>query len=257
MSKKIKLNLNGLKNQIKTGVVTIEYLNGKVDYPIKLKNDREYKNIINLTDYKYKTKLVDNKLVTTNLQKLSNIKPEYRDIIVNSEGYTNKDISYVKIYDENELLVAKNDKETMLEGVMVIAHLDLDYIIDDKNNKTFLDLINETFEDLLKEKFNINKIEKEDYYRVTEILFEANLLSYEIINEFILHIRALKNGRTIEEEKYRQEAMNMGIRNEEDIQKWLKVREDEKKLNELREQHKDIIEEVELKETQEDIEENK
>ena len=257
MSKKIKLNLNGLKNQIKTGVVTIEYLNGKVDYPIKLKNDREYKNIINLTDYKYKTKLVDNKLVTTNLQKLSNIKPEYRDIIVNSEGYTNKDISYVKIYDENELLVAKNDRETMLEGVMVIAHLDLDYIIDDKNNKTFLDLINETFEDLLKEKFNINKIEKEDYYRVTEILFEANLLSYEIINEFILHIRALKNGRTIEEEKYRQEAMNMGIQNEEDIQKWLKVREDEKKLNELREQHKDIIEEVELKETQEDIEENK
>lgn len=257
MSKKIKLNLNGLKNQIKTGVVTIEYLNGKVDYPIKLKNDREYKNIINLTDYKYKTKLVDNKLVTTNLQKLSNIKPEYRDIIVNSEGYTNKDISYVKIYDENELLVAKNDRETMLEGVMVIAHLDLDYIIDDKNNKTFLDLINETFEDLLKEKFNINKIEKEDYYRVTEILFEANLLSYEIINEFILHIRALKNGRTIEEEKYRQEAMNMGVRNEEDIQKWLKVREDEKKLNELREQHKDIIEEVELKETQEDIEENK
>ena len=140
---------------------------------------------------------------------------------------------------------------------MVIAHLDLDYIIDDKNNKTFLDLINETFEDLLKEKFNINKIEKEDYYRVTEILFEANLLSYEIIKEFILHIRALKNGRTIEEEKYRQEAMNMGIQNEEDIQKWLKVREDEKKLNELREQHKDIIEEVELKETQEDIEENK
>ena len=31
MAKKIKLNLNGLKNQIKTGVVTIEYLNGKVD----------------------------------------------------------------------------------------------------------------------------------------------------------------------------------------------------------------------------------
>ena len=87
MSKKIKLNLNGLKNQIKTGVVTIEYLNGKVDYPIKLKNDREYKNIINLADYKYKTKLVDNKLVTTNLQKLSNIKPEYRDIIINSEGF--------------------------------------------------------------------------------------------------------------------------------------------------------------------------
>ena len=257
MAKKIKLNLNGLKNQIKTGVVTIEYLNGKVDYPIKLKNDREYKNIINLADYKYKTKLVDNKLVTTNLQKLSNIKAEYRDIIVNSEGYTNKDISYVKIYDENELLVAKNDRETMLEGVMVVAHLDLDYIVDDKNNKTFLDLINETFEDLLKEKFNGSKIEREDYYRVTEILFEANLISYEIINVFILHIRALKNGRTIEEEKYRQEAMNMGIQNEEDIQKWLKVREDEKKLNELREQHNDIIEEVELKETQEDIEENK
>ena len=257
MAKKIKLNLNGLKNQIKTGIVTIEYLNGKVDQPIKLKNDREYKNIIDLVDYKYKTKLVDNKLVTTNLQKLSNIKAEYRDIIVNSEGYTNKDISYVKIYDENELLVAKNDRETMLEGVMVVAHLDLDYVIDEKTNKTFLDLINETFEDILNEKFNGEKINKEDYYRVTEILFEANLLSYEIINEFILHIRALKNGRTIEDEKYRQEAMNMGIQNEDDIQKWIKVREDEKKLNELREQHKDIIEEVELKETQEDIEENK
>ena len=128
----------------------------------------------------------------------------------------------------------------MLEGVMVVAHLDLDYVIDEKTNKTFLDLINETFEDILNEKFNGEKINKEDYYRVTEILFEANLLSYEIINEFILHIRALKNGRTIEDEKYRQEAMNMGIKNEDDIQKWIKVREDEKKLNELREQHKNF-----------------
>ena len=74
----------------------------------------------------------------------------------------------------------------------------------------------------------------------------------------ITNTRKSKNNICTEkEEKYRQEAMNMGIQNEEDIQKWLKVREDEKKLNELREQHKDIIEEVELKETQEDIEENK
>ena len=55
MAKKLKLNLSGLKNQIKTGKITIDYLNGKVDYPIKLKNDREYKYILNLSDYKYKT----------------------------------------------------------------------------------------------------------------------------------------------------------------------------------------------------------
>ena len=247
MAKKLKLNLNGLKNQVKTGIITIEYLNGKVDYPIKLKNDREYKNILNLSDYKYKTKLIENKLVPTSLQKISNIKPEYRDIIMNSEGYTNKDISYVKIYDENELIISKNDRETMLEGVTVVAHLDLDFIVDDKNNTTFLDLINETFSDIIDSKYNGEKIEKEDYYKLTEVLFEANLLSYDVINEFLINIRALKSGRTVEEEEYRLEAINvMGLRKESDIENWVKVKINEKKLEELKEENKDIIEEVEL-----------
>lgn len=247
MAKKLKLNLNGLKNQVKTGVITIEYLNGKVDYPIKLKNDREYKNILNLSDYRYKTKLIENKLVPTSLQKISNIKPEYRDIIMNSEGYTNKDISYVKIYDENELIISKNDRETMLEGITVVAHLDLDFIVDDKNNTTFLNLINETFSDIIDSKYNGEKIEKEDYYKLTEVLFEANLLSYDVINEFLINIRALKSGRTVEEEQYRLEAINvMGLRKESDIENWVKVKINEKKLEELKEENKDIIEEVEL-----------
>lgn len=247
MAKKLKLNLNGLKNQVKTGVITIEYLNGKVDYPIKLKNDREYKNILNLSDYRYKTKLIENKLVPTSLQKISNIKPEYRDIIMNSEGYTNKDISYVKIYDENELIISKNDRETMLEGVTVVAHLDLDFVVDEKENITFLDLINNTFSDIINEKYNGEKIEKGDYYKLTEVLFEANLLSYDVINEFLINIRALKSGRTVEEEKYRLEAINiMGLRDESDIENWVKVKINEKKLEELKKENKDIIEEVEL-----------
>lgn len=247
MAKKLKLNLNGLKNQVKTGIITIEYLNGKVDYPIKLKNDREYKNILNLSDYKYKTKLIENKLVPTSLQKISNIKPEYRDIIMNSEGYTNKDISYVKIYDENELIISKNDRETMLEGVTVVAHLDLDFVVDEKENITFLDLINNTFSDIINEKYNGEKIEKGDYYKLTEVLFEANLLSYDVINEFLINIRALKSGRTVEEEQYRLEAINvMGLRKESDIENWVKVKINEKKLEELKEENKDIIEEVEL-----------
>ena len=247
MAKKLKLNLNGLKNQVKTGVITIEYLNGKVDYPIKLKNDREYKNILNLSDYRYKTKLIENKLVPTSLQKISNIKPEYRDIIMNSEGYTNKDISYVKIYDENELIISKNDRETMLEGITVVAHLDLDFVVDEKENITFLDLINNTFSDIINEKYNGEKIEKGDYYKLTEVLFEANLLSYDVINEFLINIRALKSGRTVEEEQYRLEAINvMGFRKESDIENWVKVKINEKKLEELKEENKDIIEEVEL-----------
>ena len=133
MAKKLKLKLDGFKNQVKTGIVTIEYLNGKVDYPLKLKNDREFKRIINLSDYKYKTKLSEDKMVMTTLQKLSNIKAEYRDIILNSEGYSTKDVSYVKIYNENELLLAKNDREVMFEGVNVVAHFDLEYIVDEKN----------------------------------------------------------------------------------------------------------------------------
>lgn len=247
MAKKLKLNLNGLKNQVKMGVITIEYLNGKVDYPIKLKNDREYKNILNLSDYRYKTKLIENKLVPTSLQKISNIKPEYRDIIMNSEGYTNKDISYVKIYDENELIISKNDRETMLEGVTVVAHLNLDFVVDEKENITFLDLINNTFSDIINEKYNGEKIEKGDYYKLTEVLFEANLLSYDVINEFLINIRALKSGRTVEEEQYRLEAINvMGFRKESDIENWVKVKINEKKLEELKEENKDIIEEVEL-----------
>ena len=247
MAKKLKLNLNGLKNQVKTGVITIEYLNGKVDYPIKLKNDREYKNILNLSDYRYKTKLIENKLVPTSLQKISNIKPEYRDIIMNSEGYTNKDISYVKIYDENELIISKNDRETMLEGITVVAHLNLDFVVDEKENITFLDLINNTFSDIINEKYNGEKIEKGDYYKLTEVLFEANLLSYDVINEFLINIRALKSGRTVEEEQYRLEAINvMGFRKESDIENWVKVKINEKKLEELKEENKDIIEEVEL-----------
>ena len=246
MARKLKLNLSGLKNQVKTGTITIDYLNGKVDYPIKLKNDREYKYILNLSDYKYKTRLVDDKLVVTNLQKLSNIKPEYRDIIMNSEGHSNKDISYVKIYDENDLQVAKNDRETMLEGVTVVAHLDLDYVVDEKAGETFLDLINNTFDGIIKEKYDGRKIEKGDYYKVTEVLFEANLLSYDVINEFLIYIRALKYGRTVEEEKYRLEAQNLGVSEESDIQKWVEVRKGDKVLKEMKEKElkEDIVEEV-------------
>jgi hypothetical protein len=254
MARKLKLNLSGLKNQVKTGTITIDYLNGKVDYPIKLKNDREYKYILNLSDYKYKTKLIDDKLIVTNLQKLSNIKPEYRDVIMNSEGHSNKDISYVKIYDENELQVAKNDRETMLEGITVVAHLDLDYVVDEKTGETFLDLINNTFNDIIKEKYDGKKIEKGDYYKVTEILFEANLLSYDVINEFLIYIRALKYGRTVEEEKYRLEAQNLGVTEESDIQKWIEVRKGDKLLKEMKEKElkEDIVENVAI-----DKEENK
>lgn len=243
MAKKLKLKLDGFKNQVKTGIVTIEYLNGKVDYPLKLKNDREFKRIINLSDYKYKTKLSEDKMVMTTLQKLSNIKAEYRDIILNSEGYSTKDVSYVKIYDENELLLAKNDREVMFEGVNVVAHFDLEYIVDEKNNLTFLDLINNTFEDIIKDKYKGELIKQGDYYKVTEVLFEANLLSYEVITELILNIRALKTGGSVEEERYRIEALNLGMNTTEDVEKWVEVRKNKKKLEDLT--NKGVIEEEE------------
>ncbi|MBP6281967.1 MAG: hypothetical protein KA384_07970 [Leptotrichiaceae bacterium] len=243
MAKKLKLKLDGFKNQVKTGIVTIEYLNGKVDYPLKLKNDREFKRIINLSDYKYKTKLSEDKMVMTTLQKLSNIKAEYRDIILNSEGYSTKDVSYVKIYNENELLLAKNDREVMFEGVNVVAHFDLEYIVDEKNNLTFLDLINNTFEDIIKDKYKGELIKQGDYYKVTEVLFEANLLSYEVITELILNIRALKTGGSVEEERYRIEALNLGMNTTEDVEKWVEVRKNKKKLEDLT--NKGVIEEEE------------
>lgn len=251
MAKKIKLNLSGLKNQIKTGTITIEYLNGKIDYPIKIKDDRTYKQILNLGDYKYKTKLVDGKLVGTNLQKLSQVKAEYRDVIMNSEGYGAKDISYVKIYDENELLVAKNDRETMLEGITVVAHLDLGYVVDEKKGTTFLDLINDTFEDIIKEKYNGERIKPNDYYKVTEILFEANLLSYEVINEFLINIRAMKTGKDVEEERYRLEAINLGMPTTE-VENWVEMRKAEKKLQKIKD---DIVieETVEIENKEKDI----
>lgn len=256
MAKKLKLNLNGLKNQIRTGIVTIEYLNGKVDYPIKLKNDREYKKILNLSDYKYKTRLIDDKLVPTKLQKLSQIKAEYRDVIMNSEGYSTKDISYVKIYDENDLIIAKTDRETMLEGITVVAHIDLDYVIDEKEGTTFLDLINNTFEDTIKEKYNGKLIGKNDYFKVTEILFEANLLSYDVINEFLVNIRALKQGTNVEDEKYRLEAYNLGMTNDEDINNWVKLRKNEKKLEKVRKEN-EKVEIIEIEDNKKDKKEIK
>lgn len=256
MAKKLKLNLEGLKNQVKTGIITIEYLNGKVDYPIKLKNDREYKRILNLSDYKYKTKLIEDKLVPTKLQKLSQIKAEYRDVIMNSEGYGTKDISYVKIYDENDLIIAKTDRETMLEGITVVAHIDLDYIVDEKENITFLDLINNTFKDLIKEKYNGELIKKEDYYKVTEILFEANLLSYDVINEFLVNIRALKQGTDVEDEKFKLEAYNLGMTNDEDINNWVKLRKNEKKLEKVRKEN-EKVEIIEIEDNKKDKKEIK
>lgn len=256
MAKKLKLNLEGLKNQVKTGIITIEYLNGKVDYPIKLKNDREYKRILNLSDYKYKTKLIEDKLVPTKLQKLSQIKAEYRDVIMNSEGYGTKDISYVKIYDENDLIIAKTDRETMLEGITVVAHIDLDYIVDEKENITFLDLINNTFKDLIKERYNGELIKKEDYYKVTEILFEANLLSYDVINEFLVNIRALKQGTDVEDEKLKLEAYNLGMTNDEDINNWVKLRKNEKKLEKVRKEN-EKIEIIEIEDNKKDKKEIK
>ena len=245
MAKKPKLNLTGLKNQVKTGTVTIEYLNGKVDFPMKLKDDRTYKKIIALGDYKYKTKLTEKGLVSTTLQKITNIKKEYMDIIINSEGYSAKDVSYVKIYDENDLIFAKSDRETMFEGITVVAHMDLDFVVDDKNGTTFLDLINETFKDIIIEKFG-EPISRNDYFKVTEILFEANLLSYEVINEFLVNIRSLKTGRPIEEEKYRLEGYSLGVPDSE-LDRYVKMRESEKKIKEISDEinsASEIVEEV-------------
>lgn len=230
MAKKLKLKLDGLKNQVKTGIVKIKYYNGEVDYPVKIKDDRTYRNIISLSDYKYRTKLEKDKLVPTTLQKISNIKAEYRDIIMNSEGYTSKDISYVKIYDEKDLLLAKNDREIILEGISVVGHLDLEYIIDEKEGTTFLDLINSTFKDIIQEKYGVDEVQKDDYYKITEILYEANLLSYDVIGEFLVHIRSIKMGTPIEEERYRLEAINMGL-NSHEIEEWIKVRKKENDKN--------------------------
>jgi len=66
----------------------------------------------------------------------------------------------MKIYDENDLQVAKNDRETMLEGITVVAHLDLDYVVDEKTGETFLDLINNTFDDIIKEKYGLYQASK-------------------------------------------------------------------------------------------------
>lgn len=242
MAKKIKLNLSGLKNQLKKGLVKIKYLEGEIDFPISIKDDRSYKKIMALGDLKYKTKLEGDKLVATTPKKITNINAQLRDIIMQSEGYDGKDISYVKIYDENDLQLAYADRMTVLEGLSVIAHLDLEYVIDEKTGKTFLNLLNEQFKEIIETELGVDEILPNEYYKVTELLYSVGLLSQEVIYEFSIQIRALKTGNPLEEERYRYEAIMSGI---QDVEAYVTLKKSEKKIKEIANSKPDEVVEIE------------
>lgn len=223
-----KLNLSGLKYQRKRGMCKVKYLDGEVDFPLFVKDDRTFRKILSLSEYKFNTKLEGDKLVPTNLVKISNLKTDLKEIIYNSQDYSEKDNGYVKLYDEGVLKMAKLDRDTMIDGLAGTAHLDLDYIVNEETGMTFLGLLNETFSDIIMDMFG-EPIKENDYYRVTELLYEVGLLSEEVIGELLIHIRALKTGNDVEIERYRYEAWKLGI---DDIQGYVNYRTEEKKLKE-------------------------
>ena len=249
MAKKLKLNFSGLKTQVKKGIITIDYLDGKVDFPILIKDDRTYKRIIALSDHKYKTALENDKLVPTRLEKVTSLNRELRDMIYNSEGYSSSDNGFVKVYNESELQVALVDRVSMVEGITVVAHIDMEFVVDEKKNITFTDLINETFKDLIESKYNGELLKVGDYYKLTEILYEVNLLSREVISEFAIQLRAMKYGTEVETERYRSEAIELGM---SDIEGYIELRKNANKLKETVsttiEDDKEEVETEEIKE---------
>jgi len=213
MARKLKLNLTGLQNQRKRGIAKVEYLDGEIEFPIYIKDDRAYRKILAMGDYKYKTSIYKGKFSATKLSKISNLNSELRDIIYNSEGFNATDVSYVKIYDENELNVVRIDRDTIINGLMVVAHIDFDYVIDEKKGTKFIDVLNEQFEDIITRE-GLGTLESTDYYRITELLYEIGILSMGVIQELGIQITAIKNGTDIEEERYRFEARELGINEE-------------------------------------------
>ena len=85
---KIRIKLDGLKSQKKTGIAKLYFGDDVLEIPLSLKDDRKTRQVVRLQDHKYLTRLTEEgKFTTTKLVKLSQLKPEYRDIIIQSDGF--------------------------------------------------------------------------------------------------------------------------------------------------------------------------
>lgn len=100
---KIRIKLDGLK--VKRKLVLPNFtLEMMYLIPLSLKDDRKTRQVVRLQDHKYLTRLTEEGKFTTTAIKLSQLKPEYREIIIQSEGFNADHNSFIKLYDENVLI---------------------------------------------------------------------------------------------------------------------------------------------------------
>ena len=130
---KIRIKLDGLKSQKKTGIAKLYFGDDVLEIPLSLKDDRKTRQVVRLQDHKYLTRLTEEgKFTTTKLVKLSQLKPEYREIIIQSEGFNADHNSFIKLYDENVLDIVADDRNVMQNAVLSIINIDFDYIVDEE-----------------------------------------------------------------------------------------------------------------------------
>ncbi len=240
---KIRIKLDGLKSQKKTGIAKLYFGDDVLEIPLSLKDDRKTRQVVRLQDHKYLTRLTEEgKFTTTKLVKLSQLKPEYREVIIQSEGFNADHNSFIKLYDENVLDIVADDRNVMQNAVLSIINIDFDYIVDEEKGLRFIDYLNSQFLEEITEKFKTPLLSN-DYYKIAELLFEVGILSNESIMELNLYITSLKRNTSYDIEKWRIEARLMDL-NEED---YIKYKTEEEELRkEFDKSNSDTLEDGEV-----------
>ena len=206
---KFKLNLEGLKPNIKRGTVEVDIAGDSLMFPLVIKNELAFRQALSSSDIKLKSTITasgDKKAV--NYVPYAKLSPSQKALVQQSEGFDLNNTNLIGLHDESVLLASSSERNYIMETVAIICNIDFDYIIDEEKGTKYIDFINEKFE---------TNLESTDYVGIARLLFDQNILTLGVLKVIEVNIEALKRGEDVNITFQRFIARELG-RNEEE---WL------------------------------------
>ncbi len=230
---KIKLNLDGLKPNIKRGFMDVDIAGDLLTFPLLIKNELAYRQALNSADIKLKASLSSSGEKTSfKPVNFAGLSPAQKSLVKQAEGFDINNQNYIAIYDEAVLLASASERNFIVDAVSLICNIDFEYIVDEEKGIKYIDLFNE--------KFQVN-LKPTDYVGIANVMFEQNILTAGVSKMIEVNVEALKRGEDVEITLHRHMAREMG-RNEEE---WIaSVQQYQEELNkELQNKKEDNIRE--------------
>ena len=232
---KFKLNLDGLKPNIKKGTVEVDIAGDTLAFPLVIKNELAFRQALNSADIKLKSTITakgDKKAVE--YVKYSKLSPSQKSLVQQSEGFDINNLNLIGIHDESVLLATSSERNFIMETVSLICNIDFDYIVDEESNTTFIDVINEKFG---------TQLNPTDYVGISKLLFDQNILTTGVLKMLEVNIEALKRGEDVNITFQRHIARELG-RNEEEWISAVMLQEENQENTEEDNKQEDSKEEI-------------